>query len=193
VKAAFISAGSAPTAGFSASTVSGPAPLQVDFSDLSAGAPTGWLWDFGDGGSAASQDPSHSFTTPGTYTVTLTASNACGSDPEVKIGYISVLTPVGVPTGAPGAGRLVLQALRNPRRGGASLRVEVPGAEPATLRFVDAGGRMVRELVVAGGPGARQVEWDGRDDGGQRVGAGLYLVLARAGEATAGTKVVLLR
>ncbi len=192
-KASFVTVGSAPTAEFSASTVSGPEPLPVDLTDLSAGAPTGWLWDFGDGNTAATQDASHTYTTAGTYTVTLTATNGCGSDPEVKVGYITVLGPVGVPAGAGSGERLVVEALRNPQRGGASLRINGPDSEPVTLQIVDAGGRVVRELTVAGGAGEQRLDWDGRDQAGQPVGAGLYMVLARGGRATAAAKVVVLR
>lgn len=48
----------------------------VDFIDASLNVPTSWHWDFGDGGTADVQNTSHTFTTNGTYTVCLTASNA---------------------------------------------------------------------------------------------------------------------
>jgi subtilisin family serine protease len=192
-KSGYLTVGSAPTADFSASTTGGPAPLEVDFTDLSAQAPTSWLWDFGDGGSAATQEATHTYTDPGTYTVTLTSTNGCGSDPEVKTDYVTVLGPVGVSPAVGRAGRLVVEALGNPRRGGASLRIGVPDAEPVTLQVVDAGGRVVRELTLAGGAGERRIDWDGHDEKGQAVGAGLYLVLVRAGRVTATAKVVVLR
>ena len=39
-----------------------------------------WSWSFGDGGTSTAQNPSHTYTAAGTYTVTLTASNAYGND-----------------------------------------------------------------------------------------------------------------
>jgi hypothetical protein len=51
---------------------------EVDFTDISPGAPSSWSWNFGDGATSADRNPSHSFTTPGLNTVTLTASNANG-------------------------------------------------------------------------------------------------------------------
>ncbi|MDH4036955.1 MAG: S8 family serine peptidase [Candidatus Krumholzibacteria bacterium] len=78
------------TANFSGSPTSGVAPLAVSFTDLSTGSPTSWSWNFGDGGTSTAQNPSHTYTAAGSYTVTLTATNACGSDPEVKSAYISV-------------------------------------------------------------------------------------------------------
>lgn len=82
-----------PVAEFSGTPTSGTAPLQVNFTDLSVNNPTGWSWTFGDGGSSTAQNPSYSYASPGTYTVSLTASNAFGSDIETKTGYITVTQP----------------------------------------------------------------------------------------------------
>jgi PKD repeat protein len=88
---------SAPVAGFSGTPVSGIHPLNVDFTDLSSGGPvTSWLWTFGDGGTSTAQDPSHTYTAAGTYTVTLTATGPGGSDGETKSGYINVSEPAPV-------------------------------------------------------------------------------------------------
>lgn len=75
---------------FEAYPTSGDAPLTVQFTDLSTGNPTQWNWDFGDGSTSTDQNPEHTYTTPGTYTVTLAATNAGGSDPETKPNYITV-------------------------------------------------------------------------------------------------------
>jgi PKD repeat protein len=80
----------APVAYFSASPRSGLAPLAVDFWDLSPGGPTSWAWDFGDGGSSTAQNPKHTYDTAGTFTVTLTATNALGTDTRTEPGYITV-------------------------------------------------------------------------------------------------------
>ena len=59
---------SVPVAGFSASPTSGQVPLAVQFTDTSAGSPTSWSWDFGDGSAASTQqNPSHTYTAAGTY------------------------------------------------------------------------------------------------------------------------------
>ncbi len=60
------------SADFSANIRSGPAPLTVLFEDWSFGEPAEWSWDFGDGGTSAEQNPLHTYTAPGSYTVTLT-------------------------------------------------------------------------------------------------------------------------
>ncbi|MFA6364562.1 MAG: PKD domain-containing protein, partial [Methanoregula sp.] len=87
---------SAPVASFTASTTSGPAPLAVTFTDTSTGSPTSWSWDFGDTTKATAQNPVHIYTTAGTYTVSLTATNAGGSTSSsqtitVKSGSLGVL------------------------------------------------------------------------------------------------------
>jgi PKD repeat protein len=91
VKAEYIAvAEQTPVADFTGTPLSGTAPLTVQFTDLSTGSPTSWEWDFGDGGTSTVQNPSHQFTSAGTYTVSLTAANPVGSDTETKTGYVVV-------------------------------------------------------------------------------------------------------
>ena len=53
--------------------------------------PTAWSWGFGDGvGTSTLQNPSYTYQDAGTYTVTLVATNACGSDTETLTDYIVV-------------------------------------------------------------------------------------------------------
>ena len=90
----FIAAISPPVADFTADETTIDVNGTVQFTDESTNTPTSWLWDFGDGSSESSeQNPSHVYTTDGTFTVTLTATNANGSDEEVKTGYITVVIP----------------------------------------------------------------------------------------------------
>ena len=77
-------------ADFSGTPTSGPAPLTVAFTDLSTGEIDTWSWDFGDTGTSSAQHSSHTYYTPGDYTVSLTVSGPGGSDTETKVDYISV-------------------------------------------------------------------------------------------------------
>lgn len=80
----------APVAGFTANPSSGTAPLMVQFTDSSTNTPTSWSWNFGDGGLSSVQDPVHTYSTAGTYTVTLTAANAEGSNVATQTNLITV-------------------------------------------------------------------------------------------------------
>jgi PKD repeat protein len=82
----------APTADFSGVPRAGPAPLVVRFTDASSDA-TAWSWNFGDGSPASSdQNPTHTYAAGGTYPVSLTSSNAFGTNTMTKPGYITVGT-----------------------------------------------------------------------------------------------------
>jgi YD repeat-containing protein len=86
-----------PNAEFTASPTSGTSPLTVNFTDLSTYNPTSWWWNFGDGSTSTLRNPSHTYRNPGTYTVSLTATNAGGSNPEIKTNYISVSACANLP------------------------------------------------------------------------------------------------
>ena len=79
-------------ADFSASPASGPASLSTNFSDLSTGDVDTWSWDFDNDGSEDSteQNPSYTYSTPGSYSVSLTVSGLGGSDSITKTGYITL-------------------------------------------------------------------------------------------------------
>ncbi|MDQ3111851.1 MAG: PKD domain-containing protein, partial [Bacteroidota bacterium] len=85
---------------------SGCAPLCVDFTDTSTVAAPGvinsWTWDFGDGSPVSTQqDPTHCFTTPGQYTISLniTTTDGCAAS-VIMPSYINVFA---VPVAAFGA------------------------------------------------------------------------------------------
>ena len=67
------------TASFTFTPASPAAGQAVQFTDSSTGSPTSWQWSFGDGSTSTVQNPSHTFATAASYTVTLTASNTSGS------------------------------------------------------------------------------------------------------------------
>lgn len=83
----------APTADFACSPTTGTAPLAVTCTDLSSDGPVSWAWEFGDGGTSSTQNPSHTYQSAGTYTVSLTATNASGGDGETKVDYVTVAPP----------------------------------------------------------------------------------------------------
>lgn len=80
-----------PIANFSADVTSGIVPVSVNFTDLSQNFPSSWAWDFGDGFSSTEQSPSHTYTTVGSYSVTLDVTNASGSSQYQLPTLIAVL------------------------------------------------------------------------------------------------------
>jgi len=80
-------------ASFEPSVTSGEAPLTVSFTDRSTGEIEQRTWDFGEGGrTGGSTNPTHTYRSPGTYTVTLTVTNSGGSDTESAT--VTVSAPV---------------------------------------------------------------------------------------------------
>jgi PKD repeat protein len=81
---------------FSASPLTGDAPLDVTFTDFSTGSPTIYAWDFQDDGIVDSTSPTgnaFTYTIPGNYTVRLTVSNGLSTDTETHV--IAVTPPPG--------------------------------------------------------------------------------------------------
>ncbi len=68
----------------------GGAPLAVAFADTSTGSTTSWLWDFGDGATSTFGSPSHVYSAPGSYTVTLTVGGPDGTDRVARSGVVNV-------------------------------------------------------------------------------------------------------
>lgn len=75
--------------------------LEVAFTDLSTGA-SSWLWDFGNMSSSTQQNPSQTYASAGTYTVTLLITSAGGCR-DTAVSVVNpkeeLLTPVAIPTG----------------------------------------------------------------------------------------------
>lgn len=91
-----------PVANFSANTLitcSG----DVQFQDLSTEVPQSWSWNFGDGNTSTQQNPFHTYTSAGVYTVTLEVTNTEGNDILTSTNYIEVTIPAA-PIGTDGFG-----------------------------------------------------------------------------------------
>ena len=71
-----VTAGSGAAASFTGTPTSGKVPLTVSFTDASTGTITSRLWDFGDGTTSTANNPSHTYTSTGGFTVTLTVTGA---------------------------------------------------------------------------------------------------------------------
>src|SRR6185503_19134747 len=84
-------------ADFTAEPLSGSAPLVVKFNDASSGLTIrSWSWSFGDGSTASVQSPSHTYSSPGTYTVKLVISGFQAVQSMEKPGYVMVTAPSSI-------------------------------------------------------------------------------------------------
>lgn len=158
--------GSAPVADFTGTPTSGTVPLAVAFADTSSNAPTSWSWSFGDGGQSTAQNPSHTYTQAGTYTVSLTATNAFGQDTATKVGYITVNPSGGTEqqiaydgfesanysggTGWNGAWSA---------SGDASIRTDGPHSGTRHVRLRRNTGLLQRQVDLSGVTGAKLIFW----------------------------------
>jgi PKD repeat protein len=92
-----------PGAAFTTTPVEGTAPLVVEFDDASDAGSfdiTSWSWDFGDPESgvnnvSAAQNPTHTYTQPGRYTVVLTVETGAGSDSLTQVDLVEVTAAEG--------------------------------------------------------------------------------------------------
>ena len=98
------------TADFSVINKTGLIPFVVSFSNLSTGSNMSYLWNFGDGTSSTSVNPTHTYNQAGNFTVSLFTSGDGGSDSETKSNFIIVTGNSGtieVSTNLPESGFLI--------------------------------------------------------------------------------------
>jgi PKD repeat protein len=79
-----------PVAHFSASQTEVMTGTEIEFEDTSTGDIENWTWDFGDGTTSTTQNPSHIYENAGVYTITLEVSNSVGLNVETMKDYIVV-------------------------------------------------------------------------------------------------------
>lgn len=92
-KLAYIGVSSPPVVvDFTATPMSGPVTLNVQFTDTSTGAPTAWAWDFDNNGTTDStlQNPTHAYAAAGTYSVKLTVTYGTGPASKLVPNMITV-------------------------------------------------------------------------------------------------------
>lgn len=108
-----------PDADFTASATTLCQGSSVTFTDTSTNVPAAWSWTFPGGTPATStvQHPTVVYNTPGTYSVTLVATNYNGSNTETKSDFITVTVIPVIQTTTPGercgSGAVTLQATTN--------------------------------------------------------------------------------
>lgn len=99
----------APIANFDSTPSTVTLTLPIQFNDTSLNTPTSWIWAFGDTTGSTLQNPAHTYTSIGTYTVTLTATNSQGSNAISKnVTVVAQAAPVAAFTYTPSSGQYPL-------------------------------------------------------------------------------------
>ena len=156
------------TAAFQPSTFSGEAPLTVSYANLSTPADAVFSWDLGDGTSSLSTAPTHTYTQPGSYTVTLTAS----------MGACSASNTATITVGEANTGEVGIRVpnVFSPNGDGVNdvLEVFTTGITALDMRIYNRWGQLVARLEGVGRT------WDGRTMAGMGVPDGTYYYELRA-------------
>jgi len=84
---------SPPVASFSATPITGIAPLRVQFTNTSTGSITDWKWTFGDGAESRKRNPGHTYISPGRYVVKLRVLGPGGTNTTTEKTFIQVYDP----------------------------------------------------------------------------------------------------
>ena len=114
----------------------------VDFTDLSIGA-TAWSWDFGDGNTSTVQNPSHTYSQTGTYTVTLTVNGVC------SVVYTVNISDVGLDQVA--EGDFGISLFPNPASKEIKVTLSKVLSVNSTLQIVSVDGKLIDEIEVVKG------------------------------------------
>jgi len=160
-----------PTANFSYSPTTPDVEDPINFTDSSTPADPAtietWAWNFGDGNTAAVQNPAHSYTTAGTYTVSLTVTDSSEETSNAHTEQIVVGPPV------------MMYSYPNPASNDATIVYRVPDdATDPVLRIYNITGALVfeQELIAGESP----YVWDLTSTGGTAQPNGLYLCVVVA-------------
>lgn len=143
--------------------------LTVEFDNLSNNA-TQYQWNFGDGGTSVSINPTHTYATGGVYEVTLIAKTACGAAfADTITQQVVVMSSASEEPGLSEQTRI----FPNPTFGKLTIATAFSAAEPAELLLSNAIGQVVFQELVSG-----VIQLDIRD-----FPSGVYTLSLRSGNA----------
>lgn len=140
-----------------------------NFTDLSTGGATTWLWDFGDGSTSTAQNPSHLFTTNGLQTVCLTAGNGAGCiDSVCYVLDLDVFEFINIPN------------VFTPDGDGVNDQffINSSGLKEFRIEIFNRWGIKVFESEAA------TIKWDGRTTSGVELSDGTYFYILKAVSVT---------
>lgn len=168
----------APAAQYAVDTVNCPV---IQFTDMTTGTATSFFWDFGDGNTSSSQNPSNDYTAAGNgvYSVTLIASNTCAAD------TVSLQVPINCLVSIGGALDNQLFIFPNPNTGKFMMQTQLVGTDEVQVEITDLNGKqvLVRNYGQMSGSFQEEIRLDENSKG-------IYFVKFQAGENSVIKKIV---
>jgi|GEM_PF-3140634 hypothetical protein len=152
--------------------------LDYSFTDFSSGGTLTYAWDFGDGTTSTSQNPTHSYLQSGNYSVVLIVTNLCGSDTVIQ--NISV---VGTNGALESSGFVVKP---NPATSAFAIQPDLTFSGEINCELMDLQGKMVHQFSVGAASAANQIMVDASP-----FARGTYFLRIRQNERVEMLKVVL--
>ena len=190
-------------ADFEATPLTGPAPLTVQFTDLSIGNPTSWDWDFDNDGIIDSneQNPQWIYEEAGTYSVSLTISDGIKQSTEIKIDYIVVDPPVSAQEEIVTLKTELYGNYPNPFNPITTISFSVSSEqneqiEQVELVIYNLKGQKVKVFTFPNGSlgtSEHSLVWNGRDDNGKSVSSGIYFYKLKTNNFEETKKMILMK
>ncbi|MCL1827294.1 MAG: PKD domain-containing protein, partial [Candidatus Cloacimonetes bacterium] len=182
-----------PTVNFSATPLSGNAPLTVQFTDLSEGVINSWSWFFFGQGAVNStqQNPSFTYTEPGTYSVRLVVNGAynCYRENYITVGMVDDRDQPELPLKT-----TLNDAYPNPFNPETTISYSVKNNGNVSLYIFNSRGQKVKTLVNEyKRAGNYQANWNGADDQNKPISSGVYFYQMKAEDYSSIKKLVLMK
>ena len=180
---------------FIASYTEGQAPFTVQFIDLTSGYPTEWEWDFNNDGVIDSyeQNPEWTYEEQGDYTVTLTSYNAYNEDIKIKENYIHVDGYVSVDENIVSIGAQLIGNHPNPFYYQTQISYCLKNSGNTKLAIFNISGQKIRTLMNNHqSAGEHSVVWNGTDNSGNPLPAGVYFYTIKYSNTSTGFKKMIL-
>ncbi|MGE5314944.1 MAG: putative Ig domain-containing protein [Acidobacteriota bacterium] len=135
------------------------------------------------------------FSTSGTYVVTVVFSDQGGLQDSVKWVVLSVTTGVKSETAAAPKEYELAQNYPNPFNPSTTISFALPKASAVTVEIFNIVGARIRTLIRGQVMNAalHSVVWDGKNDNGEQMPSGMYLYRISAGSFTATRKMAMLK